>query len=134
MAGPLNVPTHRLHLSFFAEINEPLEREDPLTACSTSRRSSAGWASTALKMSTATQSGVASRFVEVRRRTNVIGRFPSETSALLLLWAVLELSSSGWRGVVMNPRTVAGSRVKLVGPSSGVMRFRRRPPPSRRLL
>src|SRR5207244_13228627 len=40
-------------------------------------------------------------FVEVRRRTKVIGRFPGETSALCLIWAVLELSSRGWRGVVM---------------------------------
>jgi putative transposase len=46
-------------------------------------------------------------FVEVRRRTKVIGRFPGETSALSLVWAVLELSSRGWRGVKMNPRTVA---------------------------
>jgi len=37
----------------------------------------------------------------------VIGRFPGETSALSLIWAVLELSSRGWRGVVMTPKTVA---------------------------
>jgi AcrR family transcriptional regulator len=43
-------------------------------------------------------------FVEVRRRTKVIGRFPGETSALSLIWAVLELSSRGWRGVKMNPQ------------------------------
>ena len=46
-------------------------------------------------------------FVEVRRRTKVIGRFPGETSALSLVWAVLELSSRGCRGVVMTPRAVA---------------------------
>jgi transposase-like protein len=46
-------------------------------------------------------------FVEVRRRTKVIGRFPGETAALSLIWAVLELSSRGWRGVVMTPKTVA---------------------------
>ena len=46
-------------------------------------------------------------FVEVRRRTKVIGRFPGETSALSLIWAVLELSSRAWRGVQMNPKTVA---------------------------
>ena len=45
-------------------------------------------------------------FVEVRRRTKVIGRFPGETSALSLIWAVLELSSRGWRGVIMTPKTV----------------------------
>lgn len=37
----------------------------------------------------------------------MIGRFPGETSALCLIWAVLELSSRGWRGVVMTPRAVA---------------------------
>jgi transposase-like protein len=46
-------------------------------------------------------------FVEVRRRTKVIGRFPGETSALSLVWAVLELSSRGWRGVTTTPRAVA---------------------------
>src|ERR671937_114559 len=46
-------------------------------------------------------------FVEVRRRTKVIGRFPGETSALTVIWAVLELSSRGWRGVEMTPKTVA---------------------------
>ena len=46
-------------------------------------------------------------FVEVRRRTKVIGRFPGESSALCLIWAVLELSSRGWRGLVMTPRAVA---------------------------
>ncbi len=46
-------------------------------------------------------------FVEVRRRTKVIGRFPGETSALSLIWAVLELSSHGWRRVKMSPKTVA---------------------------
>jgi transposase-like protein len=46
-------------------------------------------------------------FVEVRRRTKVIGRFPGEPSALCLIWAVLELASRGWRGVVMTPKAVA---------------------------
>jgi putative transposase len=46
-------------------------------------------------------------FVEVRRRTKVIGRFPGETSALSLIWAVLELTSRGWRGVAMTPKAVA---------------------------
>jgi len=46
-------------------------------------------------------------FVEVRRRTKVIGRFPGETSALSLIWAVLELSSRGWRGVRMTPSILA---------------------------
>jgi transposase-like protein len=34
-------------------------------------------------------------FVKVRRRTKIIGRFPGETSALSLIWAVLELASRG---------------------------------------
>jgi len=38
--------------------------------------------------------------VEVRRRTKVIGRFPGETSALPLIWAVLELSSRGFFEIV----------------------------------
>jgi putative transposase len=42
-------------------------------------------------------------FVEVRRRTKIIGRFPGETSALSLIWAVLELASRGWRGITMTP-------------------------------
>lgn len=46
-------------------------------------------------------------FVEVRRRTKIIGRFPGETSALSLIWAVLELSSRGWRGITMTPQAVA---------------------------
>ena len=46
-------------------------------------------------------------FIEVRRRTKVIGRFPGVTSALSLIWAVLELSSRGWRGVIITPKTVA---------------------------
>jgi hypothetical protein len=37
----------------------------------------------------------------------VLGRFPGEISALSLIWAVLELSSRGWRGVVMTPKAVA---------------------------
>ena len=59
-------------------------------------------------------------FVEVRRRTKVIGRFPGETSALCLIWAVLELSSRGWRGVVMTPRAVAEiERLRRGLPGSG---------------
>ena len=46
-------------------------------------------------------------FVEVRRRTKIIGRFPGETSALSLIWAVLELASRGWRGITMTPTAVA---------------------------
>ncbi len=58
-------------------------------------------------------------FVEVRRRTKVIGRFPGETSALCLIWAVLELSSRGWRGVVMTPKSVAEIERLRRGPAAG---------------
>ncbi len=58
-------------------------------------------------------------FVEVRRRTKVIGRFPGETSALCLIWAVLELSSRGWRGVVMTPQSVAEIERLRRGPVTG---------------
>ena len=40
-------------------------------------------------------------FGETRRRTKVIGRFPSETSCLTLVWAVLDRASRGWRGLTM---------------------------------
>lgn len=46
-------------------------------------------------------------FVEVRRRTKIIGRLPGEISALSLVWGVLELSSRNWRGVTMTPRAAA---------------------------
>ena len=41
-------------------------------------------------------------FREVRRRTRVIGRFPTEMSALSLIWAVMEQNSRQWRGFVIN--------------------------------
>jgi len=40
-------------------------------------------------------------FGETRRRTKVIGRLPGETSCLTLVWAVLDRSSRGWRGLNM---------------------------------
>ena len=40
-------------------------------------------------------------FGETRRRTKVIGRLPGETSCLTLLWAVLDRTSRGWRGLTM---------------------------------
>lgn len=42
-------------------------------------------------------------FGETKRRTKVIGRFPGETSAISLVWAVLDRASGGWRGVAMTP-------------------------------
>ena len=44
-------------------------------------------------------------FGEDRRRTEVIPRFRSETSALWLVFAVLVDVSEGWRGVRMKPLT-----------------------------
>ncbi|MFH1708056.1 MAG: transposase, partial [Planctomycetota bacterium] len=40
-------------------------------------------------------------FREVRRRTDVIGRFPTEKSALVLLFATLEHKRLKWQGVSM---------------------------------
>jgi transposase-like protein len=45
-------------------------------------------------------------FGETRRRTKVIGRLPGETSALKLLWAVLDRASDGWRGITYTPHDV----------------------------
>jgi putative transposase len=46
-------------------------------------------------------------FVEVGGGAQSTGRLPRERRALSLIWAVLELASRGWRGVVMTPKTVA---------------------------
>lgn len=42
-------------------------------------------------------------FGEGKRRTKIIPRFPSETSGLSLMFAVLVDASEGWRGVKMKP-------------------------------
>ncbi len=42
-------------------------------------------------------------FGETKRRTKVIGRFPGETSAISLGWAVLDRASADWRGLTMTP-------------------------------
>ena len=52
-------------------------------------------------------------FREVRRRTNVVGRFPGEAAALVLIWATLEQDRLKWRGVRMDEeilRAVAKAR------------------------
>ena len=36
----------------------------------------------------------------------VIGRLPSERSALSLLWAVLDRAAAGWRGITYTPADV----------------------------
>ena len=38
-------------------------------------------------------------FKEVKRRTNVVGRFPTETSALMMVFGILEEKSLGWQKV-----------------------------------
>ena len=48
-------------------------------------------------------------FKEVRRRTNVVGRFPTEESALTLVWAVIVGDTAKWRGVKM-----AGPTLRLI--------------------
>jgi putative transposase len=45
-------------------------------------------------------------FGETRRRVKVMGRLPSERSCLSLVWAVLDRTSRGWRGVEMSPKVV----------------------------
>jgi putative transposase len=47
-------------------------------------------------------------FGETRRRVKVIGRLPSQTSCLNLVWAVLDRASRGWRGMNM---TTTGTRL-----------------------
>lgn len=42
-------------------------------------------------------------FGETMRRTKFIGRFRGETSAISLVWAVLDRASAGWRGLTMTP-------------------------------
>jgi transposase-like protein len=49
-------------------------------------------------------------FREVRRRTDVVGRFPGEMAALVLIWATLEEDRLVWRGVQMDD----GLRLRIV--------------------
>lgn len=41
-------------------------------------------------------------FKEVRRRTNVVGRFPTPMSALVIVWSVIEQDRIKWRGIHMS--------------------------------
>jgi transposase-like protein len=45
-------------------------------------------------------------FGESRRRVKVIGRLPGERSCLSLVWAVLDRTSRGWRGVLLTPAAI----------------------------
>jgi len=40
-------------------------------------------------------------FKEVRRRTNVVGRFPTPMSALIIVWSTIEQDRIKWRGIHM---------------------------------
>ena len=65
---------------------------------------------------------------ETKRRTKVIGRFPGETSAISLVWAVLDRASAGWRGLTLTPdgtRLLQDLRRSLLDPPREL-----RPPPS----
>jgi putative transposase len=58
-------------------------------------------------------------FGETRRRTKVIGRLPGERSCLMLVWAVLDRASKGWRGLTYTPaatRLLQDLRNQLLGP------------------
>ena len=45
-------------------------------------------------------------FKEVRRRTKVVGRFPSESSALAVIYGILTIEAGKWRGFTFGPTTV----------------------------
>jgi transposase-like protein len=47
---------------------------------------------------------------EVRRRTRVVGRFPSEISALSLVWSVMDQDARRWNGVLMDENLRAKTR------------------------
>jgi transposase-like protein len=49
-----------------------------------------------------TSNGLERCFREVKRRTRVIGRFPTEMSALSLTWSVMDQDAGKWRGMVMD--------------------------------
>lgn len=45
-------------------------------------------------------------FKEVRRRTRVVGRFPSESSALAVIYGILTIEAGKWRGFRFGPTSV----------------------------
>jgi transposase-like protein len=46
-------------------------------------------------------------FKKVRRRTSVVGRFPGETSALMMVFGVLEEERLKWQRVMMRAQDIA---------------------------
>ena len=64
-------------------------------------------------------------FGETRRRTKVIGRFPTETSCVALVWAVLDRASRGWRGFTLTApgtRLLQDLRRQLLDPPTQIRR------------
>ena len=55
----------------------------------------------------------------MRRRTDVVGRFPGEMAALTLIWATLEQDRMKWRGVEMDEELrgciVQAAREAIIG-------------------
>jgi transposase-like protein len=45
-------------------------------------------------------------FKEVRRRTRVVGRFPTEGSALAVIYGILTIEGAKWRGMKFTPTTI----------------------------
>ncbi len=46
-------------------------------------------------------------FKEVRRRTNVVGRFPTETSALIMVFGILEEKRLKWQKLTLRAEDIA---------------------------
>lgn len=64
-------------------------------------------------------------FGETRRRTKVIGRLPTETSCVSLVWAVLDRASRGWRGfniTATGTRLLQDLRRQLLDPPTPIRR------------
>jgi transposase-like protein len=64
-------------------------------------------------------------FGETRRRVKVIGRLPSETSCMSLVWAVLDRASRGWRGFTATTtatRLLQDLRRQLLDPPTPIRR------------
>lgn len=63
-------------------------------------------------------------FGESKRRTKVVGRFPTEKSCLKLMFAVLIRASATWRGMRMHPaiiRDLDAIRQQIFGPDENVV-------------
>jgi len=62
-------------------------------------------------------------FKEVRRRTRVVGRFPTERSALVLIWASVEQDRLNWRGVKITPAILKGAVQAVEGLKASPIRI-----------